>query len=205
MFLFSRWERAVCRVKAIASSVERYCCMQIVVGPVKQAAQSRCVLWRASQNTCWRWVSEQRASSHSSMWFYFSLVWAQWWPYQRVSPLYGIHRYTQFYSIFYSIFFQINNVHNNYSFYVWQSVNPTIVFTVVVNLYVFWWHMEPKAFGEQWHQTFYNMDNDLNSSLEISICFILEKRTVVILLNSSSTKKKKKKKKKIKWIWNKSD
>ncbi len=46
--------------------------MQIVVGPVKQAAQSRCVLWRASQNTCWRWGSEQRASSHSSMWFYFS-------------------------------------------------------------------------------------------------------------------------------------
>ncbi len=55
-----------------------YCGMQIIVGPVKQAAQSRCVLWRASQNTCWRWGSEQRASSHSSMWFYFSLVWAQW-------------------------------------------------------------------------------------------------------------------------------
>ncbi len=47
--------------------------MQIVVGPVKQAAQSRCSLWQASQNTCWRWGSEQRASSHSSMWFYFSL------------------------------------------------------------------------------------------------------------------------------------
>ncbi len=53
--------------------------MQIVVGPVKQAAQSRCSLWRASQNTCWRWRSEQQASSHSSMWFYFSSVWAQWW------------------------------------------------------------------------------------------------------------------------------
>ncbi len=53
--------------------------MHIVVGPVKQAAQSRCSLWQASQNTCWRWGSEQRASSHSSMWFYFSLVWAQWW------------------------------------------------------------------------------------------------------------------------------
>ncbi len=53
--------------------------MQIVVGPVKQAAQSRCSLWQASQNTCWRWGSEQRASSHSSMWFCFSLVWAQWW------------------------------------------------------------------------------------------------------------------------------
>ncbi len=53
--------------------------MQIVVGPVKQAAQSRCSLWQASQNTCWRWGSEQRASSHSSMWFYFSSVWAQWW------------------------------------------------------------------------------------------------------------------------------
>ncbi len=53
--------------------------MQIVVGPVKQAAQSRCSLWPASQNTCWRWGSEQRASSHSSMWFCFSLVWAQWW------------------------------------------------------------------------------------------------------------------------------
>ncbi len=52
--------------------------MQIVVGPVKQAAQSRCSLWPASQNTCWRWGSEQRASSHSSMWFYFSSVWAQW-------------------------------------------------------------------------------------------------------------------------------
>ncbi len=47
--------------------------MQIVVGPVKQSAQSRCVLWWASQNTCWRWESEQRASSRSSMWFYFSL------------------------------------------------------------------------------------------------------------------------------------
>ncbi len=45
--------------------------MQIVVGPVRQAAQSRCGLWWASQNTCWRWVSEQRASSHSSMWFIF--------------------------------------------------------------------------------------------------------------------------------------
>ncbi len=52
--------------------------MQIVVDPVKQAAQSRCSLWCVSQNTCWRWMSEQRASSHSSMWFYFSLVWAQW-------------------------------------------------------------------------------------------------------------------------------
>ncbi len=53
--------------------------MQIAADPVRQAAQSRCSLWWVSQNTCWRWVSEQRASSHSSMWFYFSLVWAQWW------------------------------------------------------------------------------------------------------------------------------
>ncbi len=53
--------------------------MQIVVDLVRQAVQSICSLWWVSQNTCWRWVSEQRASSHSSMWFSFSLIWAQWW------------------------------------------------------------------------------------------------------------------------------
>ncbi len=67
--------------------------MQIVVGPVKQAAQSRCVLWRASQNTCWRWGSEQRASSHSSMWFYFSSVWAQWWIFLSILNSIGVRQH----------------------------------------------------------------------------------------------------------------
>ncbi len=55
------------------------CCdmKKIVADIVKQAAQSRCSLWWVFQNTCWRWVLEQRASSHSSMWFYFSSVWAE--------------------------------------------------------------------------------------------------------------------------------
>ncbi len=62
----------MCRVKAIASSVERLLRYVNCSGSSEgRPAQSRCVLWRASQNACWRWVSEQWASSHSRRDFIF--------------------------------------------------------------------------------------------------------------------------------------
>ncbi len=108
----------MCRVKAIASSVERLLLYANCSGSSEAGStEQMCSLTSFSKHLLKMGVRATGLQSFKHViLFFFGMGTMVAIP--KVSPLYGIHRYTQFYSIFYSIFFQINNVHNNYSFYV---------------------------------------------------------------------------------------